>query len=1035
MKQKSLLFSIGLAWLRRMCRWGVPLHFLLLAHTAQAQNNVSGKVIDNEGVGMPGVNVLLKNSTTGTTTDADGRYVLSIPESAQNPVLVFSFIGFDSQEQTVAGRSAIDVSLAPNIQALNEVVVVGYGTAKKSDVTGALVRVDEQTLREVPTSNVGLALQGRAAGVTLDRTSSRPGAGMQIRVRGTRSLGAADAGNNDPLIVVDGIPFSGTINDINPDEIAAIDVLKDASATAIYGSRGSNGVILISTKRGKVGKPQLTYDGYYGVSSAIEKYGLFNGPEYAAFRTASGYNGATAADPLKGFTTDEQASFNAGTQTDWQDEVYKKGFITNHNVGLSGGVENTQYSIGAGYFKETTVLPGQAFSRYSLRATLDQKVGERIKIGLNTLNSVNITDGENANPMFQVITLSPLYRAHNADGSINELPATGSIDNTTRNPLLIYNNDLWKQQRKRLRTFNSLYGEVKLTEGLRYRLNVGLDYFTDTFGDYRGSNTPFQNGAISTAQIRDETNWSYTLENLLIYDKTFAEKHKLNFTGLFSVQELENSSSTFNMSDILADPVQYTNPSLANTFNSATGTYSRWGLLSYMGRVNYNYNDRYLLTVTARADGSSRLAEGNKWFYYPAAALAWNVHNETFMENVTALSNLKLRLGIGKTSNQAIAPYSSLGQLTRVPYNFGTTGLYGLLVQNVPNPGLSWEFTTTANIGLDFGLLRNRITGSIEFYQQKTSDILQNRTLPVTAGIPGAYAQNIGKTENKGIEVTLSSVNIESKNSGGFGWTTELNYFRNREEITYLADGATQDINNGWFVGQPVDVIYDYKKIGIWQTEEATAAAAFDGSKAGYIKIADINPNGVADPADRTIIGSLQPKWQGGMTNRFTYKGFDLSIVMFARVGGMLVSTLYQSNPSFPISTLEGRRNGPKVDYWTPDNPTNDYPKPASLGNDNKYGSTLGYFDATFLKVRSINLGYKLPDSWLGRTGLSSVRIYVAANNPFKAFFSPYVDAGGLDPEATGRGSAAQTGWGQRLTVQPNTPLTRSFIVGLSIKY
>ncbi|SHH74947.1 TonB-linked outer membrane protein, SusC/RagA family [Chryseolinea serpens] len=1032
MKQKSLLIFYDRAW--RPTRLLLPL-ILLLCAPAFAQSTVKGKITDAEGQGMPGVNILLKNSTTGTTSDSDGNYVLSIPASETSAVLVFSFIGYDTQEETVGDRTTIDLKMNPNLQSLSEIVVVGYGTAKKSDVTGALVRVDEQTLREVPTSNISLALQGRAAGVTLDRTSSRPGAPMQIRIRGNRSLGAADAGNNDPLIVVDGIPFSGSINDINPDEIAAIDILKDASATAIYGSRGSNGVVLISTKRGKVGKPTITYDGYYGVSSAIAKYDLYDGQEYAAFRTASGYNGATPADPLKGFTADEQASYAAGKQTDWQDEVYKKGYITNHNIGLSGGVENTQYGINAGYFKETTVLPGQAFTRYSLRATLDQKVGERVKIGLNTLNSVNITDGENANPMFQVITLSPLYRAHNDDGSINELPATGSIDNTTRNPLLIYNSDLWKQQRKRLRTFNSLYGEVKLAEGLKYRLNVGLDYYSDTFGDYRGSNTPFQNGSVNTAQVKDETNWSYTLENLLTYDKTFAEKHKLNFTGLFSVQELENTSSTFNMTDVLADPVQYYNPSLANTFSSAVGTYSRWGLLSYMGRVNYNYNDRYLLTLTARADGSSRLAEGNKWFYYPAAALAWNIHNETFLENVSAISNLKLRLGYGKTSNQAIAPYSSLGQLTRVPYNFGTTGMYGLLVQNVPNPGLSWEFTTTANIGLDFGLLRNRVTGSIELYQQKTSDILQNRTLPVTAGIPGAYAQNIGKTENKGLELTLSTVNIEGKTTGGFTWTTDLNYFLNREEITYLADGATQDINNGWFVGHPVDVIYDYKKIGIWQTEEAAAATAFDGSKAGYIKVADLNGSGVADPADRTIIGTLQPKWQGGMTNRFSYKGFDLSIVLFARVGGSLVSTLYQSNPSFPINTLEGRRNGPKVDYWTPDNPTNEYPKPASLGNDNKYGSTLGYFDATFMKIRSINLGYKIPEGWLGRTGLTSVRIYVAANNPFKAFFSPYVDAGGLDPEATGRGSAAQPGWGQRLTVQPNTPLTRSLIVGLSIKY
>lgn len=1004
-----------------------------------AQTVISGKVTDETGAGLPGVNILVKTTTNGTTSNVSGDYSINVPDD--NAVLVFSFIGYSTHEEVVGGRTAINVSLVPSIESLSEVVVVGYGVQKKSDLTGSLVQVNEKALKEIPTPSLSLALQGRAAGVDIQRTSSRPGGGTQIRIRGNRSLAAPDGSNNDPLIVVDGIPYSGSINDINPNDIASINVLKDASATAIYGSRGSNGVIIVVTKRGRMGKAQLSYDGYYGVTNVLGKYDLYNGPEFDAFRSEAAANGSVYSP-----TPDEQQSLADGVETDWQDEMYKDGFITNHDIGVSGGTDDTQYSIGAGYFKETTVLPGQAFTRYSLRATVDQKIGNRVKVGFNSINTLNIIDGENVNPMFQILTLSPLYKARNADGTVNQLPAIGSPDPNTRNPLLLYNEDLWSQQRKRLRTFNSLYGEVELAKGFRYRLNVGLDYLSSTFGQYFGSNTPMVNGAVSTAQQESSYSWSYTLENLLMYEKTFNEKHTLSFTGLFSVQEFESNTNTTNAQDIAADYVQYYNFGLANTLSSANGTYTKWGLLSYMGRINYNYDDRFLFTITARADGSSRLADGNQWLYYPAAAFAWNVHNESFLQNATFLSNLKLRLGYGTTGNQSTAPYSTLGSLGRVPYNFGNpaTGTYGYLVTNLPNPNLGWEHTTTTNIGLDFGLINDRITGSIDLYQQQTVDILQNRSLPVTSGVPGTYVQNIGETEGKGIEIVLSGAVIESDDPSGFTWNIDLNYAVNREEITKLqAEGVTEDIGNGWFVGYPMDVIYDYKKLGIWQVGEESAATAAGNFQPGDVKLWDKDGSGVIDATDRVVLGTLQPDWIGGLTNRFTFKGFDLSIVAFARVGGKLVSTLYQPNISFPINSLEGRRSGPQVDYWTPENPTNNYPKPGRgqtpFGPNN--GSMLGYFDGTYVKIRTISLGYSVPTDWLGRTGLSSVRAYVMVQNPFKAFFSDYVDAGGLDPESTGRGGAANvgfnsaTGAGARLTVQPNTPLTRSVIFGVNIKY
>lgn len=1018
-------------------RWATMLLTLLMTSTmmAQAQTAVKGTVKDETGSGLPGVNILLKGTTIGTTSDGNGNY--SIEVSGDNPSLVFSFIGYETMEVAVGGRSTIDVVLTPSIESLSEVVVVGYGVQKKSDITGAMANLTGETLREVPVANVTQALQGRAAGVEINSTSTRPGAGAQIRIRGSRSL----TGSNDPLIVVNGIPFTGTIDDINPSDIASLDILKDASATAIYGSRGSNGVILITTRRGKEGKNQIYYDGYYGVANAIGKYDVMNGAEYDAMRTEANAAGASYAP-----TADEAANLAAGKEVDWQDEAYQSGYITNHLIGATGGNAESQYNMSAGYFKQTTVLPGQAFTRFSLQGVIDQKVGDRIKIGLNTMNQFNITDGENVSMMFSLLTLSPLYNAYNPDGSINTYPGLGGPNPETVNPLLVKNESNWKQQRRRLRTFNSLYGEIELAKGLKYRLNLGLDLFQDNYGNYAGSVTPFRNGSANSADIQNTNMWSYTVENLLTYEKTFAEEHKVLFTGLFSAQEAEEFRSSANSISLPADYMYYYNLGLGTSSVPLNNNYyNKWGLLSYMARVNYTYQDRFLATLTARADGSSRLAEGNKWFTYPAAAFAWNIHNESFLQNAEFISNLKLRFGIGTTSNQAVAPYASLGGLggldgrTAEPYNFGSTGVFGYIVTSSPNPQLSWEFTTNTNIGIDFGFFGSRVSGSFELYKQDTEDVLQRVSLPQTSGV-GSVTKNVGNTSNKGIELTLSTVNFESPS--GFTWTTDFNFSVVRSEITFLAGGVNADINNGWFVGQPIDVIFDYEKIGIVQEGETY----LPGFTLGEIKVkdqltVDTNSDGVPDAgdgvitaSDRKILGTLQPDWSGGLTSRMSYKGFDFNFVLFWRVGGLLNSNFYGTYLSNPLNSLEGRRSGPDVDYWTPTNPTNAYPRPG-LGQGPDYGTTLGYWDATYMKVRSIQLGYKLPSSVLGKTGLSSLYVYAQAQNPFKAFFSDYVKEGGLDPETNGFGGTATPGFNNRLSVSANTPPTRSFILGINIKY
>jgi TonB-dependent starch-binding outer membrane protein SusC len=1013
--------------------------FLLLSISVQAQVVVSGTVIDDTGETLPGVNVQVKGTNQGTITDVDGQYSIEVP--SEGDVLVFSFIGFETMEIKVGNQTIIDVNLASGMEALTEVVVVGYGVQRKSDITGAISRVDEEDLRDVPVANLTQALQGRAAGVEINSTSSRPGAGGQIRIRGSRSF----TGSNEPLIVVDGIPFTGTMNDINPDDIASMDILKDASATAIYGSRGSNGVILITTRRGRDGKTEFYYNGYHGVNSAIGTYDVMNGEQFTAFR-----NEALAAGAAYEPTEEERENLAAGREVNWQDEMYQNGYITNHQVGALGGNETTQFNISAGYFKETTVIPGQEFERYSLQGVIDQEIGDRVRLGFSTKNSFNINDGENISNMFSLLTLSPLFNAYEPDGSIQMFPAIGSPNPETINPLLVTNQDNWKQQRRRLRTFNSLYGEVDIAEGLKYRINVGLDLFQDNFGFYAGSQTPFLNGSVNQADVQNTNSWSYTLENILTYDRTFAEDHKLNITGLFSVQEAEEYQSSAQATNLPADYMFYYNLGLGNSLVPlGNNYYQRWGLLSYMARVNYAYQDRFLVTLTARADGSSRLAEGNKWFYYPAAAVAWNIHNENFLSNSDVVSNLKLRFGIGTTSNQAVSPYASLGGLggfdgrTAEPYNFGGTGAFGYIVTSSPNELLTWEFTTTTNLGLDFGFWGNRIMGTLEVYQQDTKDILQFVNLPPTSGV-GGVTRNVGESRNRGIELTLNTLNVERPS--GFTWTTDINFFLNRSEITYLAGGVDADIARGWHVGHPIDVIFDYEKIGIVQEGETY----LPGFMPGMIKIRDQptvdttgdgipdSGDGVINADDRVILGTPQADWAGGLTSRMTYNNFDFNFVLFGRVGGMLVSNFYQANIANPINSLEGRRNGPNVDYWTPNNPTNAYPRPG-MGQVPEWGSTLGYFDATFMKVRSMQLGYNLPSGILERYHMSSLYLYLQAQNPFQAFFSEYVREGGLDPETNGAGGSVTPGFGpdgtNRLTVNPNTPPTRAFIFGVKARF
>ncbi len=1008
-----------------------------------AQNKkITGKIVDPTGESVIGANVQVKGTTIGTITDIDGNFILDAPQSG---TLSISFVGYKTQEVAL-GQATYNITLREDTELLGEVVVIGYGTQRRSDVTGSISNVGSETLREVPSQNFTQALQGRVAGVEINRTSSRPGSEQQIRIRGTRSLNAS----NDPLIVLDGIPFPGNISDINPNDIKSIDILKDASSTAIYGSRGANGVILISTNKGASGKPTISYNGYYGIVSLFSEYPMFNGPEFVALRELAGKNGSAWA----GMSKDDDASVN----TNWQDLVFKSGYTTNHDLSVSAGTEKGSYNFGTTYYKETSVLPNQGFERMSLRGSFDQEVGKYIKVGITTQNSYSKTEGENSAPLYGILQMNPTISPYAADGSIRTDVLELNSSDKTLNPLLYASaGQKHADDRKTFASYNSAYAEVKIpgVEGLKYRLNVGLNYRQSKTGTFNAPGTPYMgyNATLAEASISNALTTNWTAENMLTYDKKFG-KHSINAVAMMSAEQTTYDYSTASATGITAETIQYYNLGLntdKTTIDPSKQKYWQRGLRSYMGRVAYQYDNRYMLSGTIRSDGSSVLADGHKWHTYPAVSAGWNIKNEEFMAGTDWLYSLKFRVGYGQTSNQAIDPYATLGSMKPVYYTADGVGITGYSPYSVPNSNLGWEYSSTWNYGVDFGLFEGRLTGTFEYYTQRTKDILMQLNLPASSGIESAYWENIGETSNKGWELSLKGIIFENKN--GWSWDVGVNFYGNKNRIEALAGDSDRDTGNGWFVGKPIDAIYDYKKVGIFQKgEEAIAAATYSNAKPGDIKVAynlvdgdpvtfDANgvPSRMINANDRMVVGTPEGHFQGGFNTTVAYKDFDLSIVGAFKSGGTLISTLH--SPTGYLNMLNGRRGNIKVNYWTEDNPTNDYPTPGGTqgGSDSPaYASTLAYFDASYVKIRTITLGYNLNEKLLSKAGLGRARLYFTMSNPF-VLFSPYNDETGLDPEPNSliRENTATPGDMPKrfLSIGANTPSTRSFVFGLNLTF
>jgi TonB-linked SusC/RagA family outer membrane protein len=938
-----------------------------------------------------GCSIALKNSTEGTITDVDGAFSF---QASADGILVFSYIGYVTQEIPIGGRTQIDVILENDAITIDEVVVIGYGAVKKSNVTGSIVSVKPAELKTVPTTNVMESLQGKLPGVDITRSSGAAGAGVNVLVRGNRSLTAS----NSPLFIVDGIQYSN-IQDINPNDIEAMEVLKDAASTAIYGSRGANGVIIITTKKGKAGKTNISFNAYSGVSQ-LTGYPRVMGPEeYKQFRREANRttgNWTSTADDTKIFGN---LLNNKGTY--WPDIFLQDGKQSDYQLGISTGTENTNVYVSLGLFNEAGLFEKDKLSRYSLRANIDHKISKVFNIG--TQNQITYYDQDFRNdPLGTANKLVPLEEPYDAQGNLILLINNGR----NVNPLSDVLENNWENNTRTSRLFTSAYLGVNFMENLTFKTNLGINLTSSREGLYAGSQTNFRNGAQPLARYIAGNSTGLNLENILNYNFSI-NKHSFVLTGVHSVLTNHFESSTAEGTNQLISSQLYYGLANANSQVSIGAALKESALISYTGRLIYNYNDKYLMTLTARSDGASQLSEGNKWAFFPSASFAWRVSQEDFLKDNSAISDLKLRASYGIAGNSAVEPYSTQSVLNRVPFAWDEAAAIGYtFAPQIGNTNLRWETSATANFGVDFGLLNNRITGTLDLFQTRTKDLLLQRLLPLSSGAVSTI-ENVGETENKGIELGLNAIAVDNKT---FKWNVGLNWFKVNEKILKLAT-ESNDVANGWFIGQTTQSFFDYEKIGIWQTGEAEAAKAFN-QVPGDIKVRDVNGDGKIDATnDRVILGSGRPSWIGNLNNDFKFMNFDLNIQLFARWGQMLRYAFTG------VYDPQANENSLIHNYWTPENASNDFPRPNASKSQSAtlYYSSLFYKDGSFLKLRGITLGYTLPKSVVNKIHVSNLRVYVSGRNLWT--YSKIED---YDPERGGNFT---------------NPMTKLFVGGVNIDF
>jgi len=1004
-------------------------HTELLLSPQLPKRTIHGLVSDIDGYPLIGVNIIVKGTHSGAVTNADGQFFITT--NHVKPTFIVSYIGFKTEEITLEpNQSYFDLVLIPDELGLDEVLVIGYGFAKKKDITGAIASIKGEKLRETASFSTIEALQGRAAGVTVMMGSARPGEEANIRIRGNRSLKAI----NDPLYVVDGIPIVMGISDLSSSDIESIEILKDASATAIYGSRGANGVVLISSKKGKAGKTQIEYNGYWGIQKAARTIPMMNGAEWVELvRESNRATTKTATYPLIpsldwdrkiGYFTsdpnvwskiensyDKEGNWlpNQVAYTDWTQESLQTSPITNHEISIRGGSETIQLLTSASYFNHQGIVKGQDFSRYSVRVNFDWELTPRVKIG-GKIQFSHYDRHNGINLYGDVRSIYPLADIRDENGEeITERPGG---DPQLWNQFLNLDHSLREQKKDRF--LGSYYAEVKLPFNIRYNTNVGIDMGFWQNGEFYGKLSADRAGAMARAINKKMNQRMYLWENIFSYQAFLKQDQTLDITLLQSMQQETKEENQINVRDLPYESQRWNNLNSAQTIESVSSSYERWRLASFMGRINYNLKDKYIATISARYDGSSRLAAGHKWVLFPSAALAWKINEESFIKNTDLFSSLKLRLGYGVTGNTAIDPYTTQGQLDFNRYSYSSNGVLSFYPKTITNSDLSWEKTAQWNIGLDFGLFRGRLKGNIDIYRQDTKDLLMERQLPIVSGFPSVVA-NIGKIRNQGVEIMLNTINIDSSH---FRWSTDIVFSSNKEKIVELYNGKDNDEGNLWFIDQPVNVYYNYKANGIWQLEDQEELAKWNGSfKPGDIRIVDKNGDYKITSEDRYILGQVDPKYTFSISNYFAYKNFDFNFFINSAIGQMK-----QFDRNW---RLNGRYNCAKVNYWkiigqdengNPiSNKSNEAPRPNIDFEQPNYIESLYYLKSSFLRIGQVTLGYTIPSSVTKKAGISQCRIYGTVQNAY--VFTNYP---GTDPET-----------GENF----NEPRPRTFLLGVNISF
>ena len=973
---------------------------------------VKGQVTDKNGDAVIGATVKVKNAQAGTVTDYDGNFVLNV----HNPgTLVITYIGYLTKEVPFTLGQTLNITIEEDATALEEVVVVGYGVQKKSDVTGSVTSINKERLSKLPVTNVLQAVQGAAAGVNITQGSSIPGDAPSALVRGRNSINAGTG----PYIVVDGIPISksgGSLNDINPADIESMEILKDASATAIYGTNGANGVILITTKHGKDGKPTISYNGYFGVEDFAKKLDFCNGAQIT--QRYKDYVAQNAGETMYNDyvkNASEAAAQAAGQETDWlYDMVSQTGIIQDHNVTINGGAEKVKYFISGDYMSQKGVLKGFNYKRYSLRMNVDADVTDYLKIGTNSYIVSHNRDGGRVN-FLMAEAMSPYGQVYDEDGSYCQYPMYS--ETLFFNPMQYVDQD---HERRQWNINLNGYADInfeniwKPLAGLHYKFNFGYSYVPKRENYYNGEdqfNTSGGYGYIFNAETQ-----SRTVENILSYAKDI-QKHHFDITLLYASSRKKYHDNTATGAKFINDELLWHNLGGGSTQTSKSYT-DLYKTVSQMGRLNYSYDSRYLFTFTVRRDGSSVFGDDNKFGVFPSVALGWNITNEKFMEKAQGwLNNLKLRLSYGKAGNEAIGVYETLAKMSNNALTMdgqSATALYPS--SRMGNSGLGWETTKTFNIGLDFGFLNNRINGNIDFYTSSTTDLLLQRNLPKISGYSNVY-MNMGKTANKGLEVTINSKNIVTKD---FTWGTSLVWSWNKNEIKDLYGDQKDDLGNRWFIGQPISVIYDYVMEGIWQKDEIDRGDHLKQdpqAQPGDVKLADLDGDGKITPeGDKKIQGQTTPKWIGGLTNTFTYKNLTLSIFI------QTVQGLKRNNSLLAMASDEmGRRNSTtEIGYWTEANPSNEYRSLSKTSNRWGYGFPRS---AAFTRVKDITLSYQFPAQICNMLHLNALTVYASGRNLWT-----FTSWKGWDPES----DITQRGWGG---YENNYPMTKSMVFGLNVTF